>query len=161
MCFRLFETLETAKSQSWKNITRAQIALAKALDEKTEIFGAGLRSQLTAKNIFFRVITQQLIDHIATLSAAKVSDKPRGSRGPPKATITAQNVIHFLAFIVEICGKGITGLRDFLTSDTSGMSVKEYDKVRANLSYDTKTLFHSLQQWAKIVNCFAWHHSVG
>jgi hypothetical protein len=107
-------------------------------EEVCEFLPLSARSNSTPKQVFLRLITPSIVEHIAAATTDTRQGKRKGPRGPVCVT-TAEDVLCLIHLLVGVCAEQTKSLPEYVRAEPTLRSV--YEQVRGSLTFDVETLF--------------------
>jgi len=153
---RLRRAYEKVTADHWLNVTQEDLIGNDLIQGGSTLIPPGTRNGTTPAKIFWKIFSDELLDHIVEASNANARTQHANKRGRP-STVDKEDIRKLIAMQVDICAYGYDNFTEYLRSpnENIGLSQREYERVRHVLDFNTEEFFNLFNVALKtLVNVF-------
>jgi len=141
--FELRRAYEKVTADHWLNVTQEDLIGNDLIQGGSTLIPPGTRNGTTPAKIFWKIFSDELLDHIVEASNANARTQHANKRGRP-STVDKEDIRKLIAMQVDICAYGYDNFTEYLRSpnENIGLSQREYERVRHVLDFNTEEFFN-------------------
>jgi hypothetical protein len=124
----------------WKNVTDCVIQPLWSTIGICQLIPAGRRGTINPLDLFLRLFSNDMLDHIAAQTQLAWSVKKEHTRGPTM-NVTSQDILGIITIFLSLCGTKEKSLKSVVRDvNRKGIPSKRYEKLRSVFAFDISTI---------------------